>query len=230
MKNIEKILIIDDDNEIAESISMTLKMRWPQAKYLFADMGQDGIDIITKEPPDIVFLDIGLPDISGFDVLKQVRLFSKVPIIILTIKGEEYDVVKGLELGADEYVVKPFRQMELLARVKAMMRRSDTIEDELPIVVGQLSLGPSVCDLTYMDKKIKLTRTEGLIMKHLMQNVDSVVTHSSISNILWGDYYPNASNSIKVYISQLRGKIEQDPKHPKLILTRVGLGYLLTNP
>jgi len=230
MKSIKKILIIDDDSEISESISMTLKMRWSRAKYLFADMGQDGIDMTAEESPDIVFLDLGLPDMSGFDVLKQIRLFSKVPVLILTVRGDEYDVVKGLELGADEYIVKPFRQMELLARVKAMMRRSDAIGNELPIVTGQLSLGPSICDLTCMDKKIKLTRTEGLIMKHLMQNTDNVVTHSSIANILWGEYYPNASNSIKVYISQLRKKIEEDPKHPRLILTRVGLGYFLSNP
>ncbi len=230
MKDISKVLIIDDDSEIAESIAMTLKMRWSQAKYLHADIGQDGINMTAKESPDMVFLDLGLPDISGFDVLKQIRLLSKVPVVILTVRSEEYDVVKGLELGADEYIVKPFRQMELLARVRSMMKRIKTTEDELPVVVGPLSLGPSICDLTYMNNQIRLTRTEGLIMKHLMQNADSAVTHLSISNILWGDYYPNASNSIKVYINQLRRKIEKDPRHPELILTRVGIGYFLASP
>ena len=118
-----RILIIEDDQSIVEAISLALQIIWPDAKLLSTHLGEKGIELLQSENPDVIILDLGLPDISGFEVLKRVRLFSEVPILILTVRSDEADIVKGLEWGADDYVIKPFRQMELLSRIKLVTRR-----------------------------------------------------------------------------------------------------------
>ena len=130
------VVLIEDDDEIIEAVTLTFKIRWSQATFLSSSSGEEGIALVEKHNPDLVILDLGLPDTSGFNVLKEIRRFSHVPVIILTARGDEADIVRGLELGADEYIVKPFRQMELLARVKAILRRHETSSDELPLTVG----------------------------------------------------------------------------------------------
>jgi two-component system KDP operon response regulator KdpE len=178
----------------------------------------------------VVILDLGLPDISGFDALKQIRLFSDVPIIILTVRADEADVVKGLEWGADDYMVKPFRQLELLARVMALARRTSYTPEIGPVSCGTMQLEPSTGQLTCGGNKVNLTPTESAILRQLMINNGNVVTHSNLAETVWGDDYPGSGESIKVYIRRLRQKIEQDPDNPELILTRAGLGYLLVKP
>ena len=121
-----KLLMIDDDPNIVETVSLGLQLRWPEAELVSAQLGEKGIEMVKSEAPDIVILDLGLPDISGFEVLKRVRSFSNVPIIILTVCGEESAKVKGLDLGADDYMVKPYRLMELVARIRRLMRRRST--------------------------------------------------------------------------------------------------------
>jgi two-component system KDP operon response regulator KdpE len=146
---VKKVLIIEDSDEIVESISIALRIRWPQVKTLYTDKGEQGIEMVEKEKPDIVILDIGLPDMSGFDVLKQIRLFSQVPVMILTVRKDEADVVKGLEMGADEYVIKPFRQLELLSRIRVLTRRPHLLGEETPIIACQFHLNPINRTLTY---------------------------------------------------------------------------------
>jgi DNA-binding response OmpR family regulator len=121
-----KFIIIEDDLDIVESVSLTIKMGWPESEIMTAGLGNEGVELISRENPDAVILDIGLPDISGFDVIKQVRLFSFVPILVLTVRMAEPDVVKALELGANEYIFKPFRQMEFLARLRLLLRKQGT--------------------------------------------------------------------------------------------------------
>ena len=125
-----KVLIVEDDKEIVDAITLAFQIRWPEAKVVSTRLGRKGVELVESENPDIVILDLGLPDISGFEVLNQTRLFSHVPIIILTVRADEADVVKGLEWGADDYILKPFRQLELLARVKALIRRQTPSEEE----------------------------------------------------------------------------------------------------
>ena len=134
-----KLLVIEDDEEIVEAISLAFQIRWPEAKVISTRLGQKGVELVETESPNIVILDLGLPDITGFDVLRQIRRFSSVPTIILTVRADEADVVKGLEWGADDYITKPFRQLELLARVKSMIRRHMPAE-ERSLVFGQLRL------------------------------------------------------------------------------------------
>jgi len=221
-----KVLLIEDDKEIIDAISLAFRIRWPEADVVSTRLGQKGYELVESESPDIVILDLGLPDISGFEVLRQIRLFSKVPTIILTVRSDEADVVKGLEWGADDYIVKPFRQLEFLARVKALIRRQAPSEEE-SLVHGPLRLDTIARQLYYGGKEINLTVTENHILSHLMRNAGRVVTHSSLAEAVWGDDYPGSADSLKVHIRRLREKIEEDPGRPAFILTRTGVGYFL---
>jgi len=224
-----KVLIIEDDKEIVDAISLAFQIRWPEAKVVSTRLGEKGVELVESETPDIVILDLGLPDINGFEVLRQIRLFSGVPIIILTVRAEESDVVKGLEWGADDYIVKPFRQLELLARVRALIRRQTPAEEEM-LVVGPLRLEATTGQFLHNNKEIALTITESRLLSHLMRNAGHVVTHSSLAEAVWGNDYPGAADSIKVHIRRLREKIEADPSHPQLVLTKAGVGYFLARP
>lgn len=221
-----KVLIIEDDREIVETISLAFRIRWPEAELVSTHLGEKGVDMVESEAPELVILDLGLPDISGFEVLKQVRLFSTTPVLILTVSADESDIVKGLELGADDYVVKPFKQLELLARVKALLRRTPGIE-ELPLVCGSLSYDPSTFQFFCSEKEINLTRTEAQVLQHMMERAGRVVTYSNLAEAVWGEDYPGAADSLKVYIRRLREKVEEKPSNPQLILTKAGIGYLL---
>ncbi len=225
-----KVLVIEDNREIVESISLAFQIRWPEVNFIATHLGEKGVEMVETEDPDIVILDLGLPDISGFDALKQIRLFSSIPVIILTVRAEEPDIVKGLEWGADDYIVKPFKQLELLARVKALMRRQAFDSDETPVICGYLRFDPATFQLFFKDKEINLTRTEGQILQHLMKNYGHVVQYSSLAETVWGEDYPGSSDSLKVYIRRLREKLEPEPSNPQLILTKAGVGYFLVKP
>jgi two-component system response regulator VicR len=225
-----KILVIEDDQQIVEAISLAFQIRWPEAKLITTHLGEKGVELVEKEKPEIVILDLGLPDINGFEVLKQIRLFSDLPILILTARTEESDIVKGLEWGADDYMVKPFRQLELLSRIKALTRRKSSPDIDTPVTVGKLDFNPSTGHLVFDQKEISLTPTEGRILHHLMRNAGQVVTHASLADAVWGEDYPGAVDSLKVYIRRLREKLEGEPQDPKLIVTKAGVGYLLVKP
>ena len=227
MKKDLKVLIIEDQPIIVEIVSLALRMRWPEANVVTTNLGEKGIELVEVEVPDVVILDLGLPDMDGFEVLKQVRLFSTVPIIILTVREEEHDIVKGLEWGADEYIVKPFRQLELMARVQALLRRKNVPSGETHLVYGPFQLDLSRHRLVIGKRDISLTNTEALILYHLMKNAERVVTISRLTEILWGGDYAGAADAIRVYIRRLRTKIEANPSHPEFIHTSPGLVYTL---
>ena len=219
--------MIEDDPEIIEVVSLAFQMRWPDVQLISTGLGGKGAVLVEKEHPDVVILDLGLPDISGFDVLKEIRLFSGVPVLILTVRGEESDIVKGLEWGADDYMTKPFRQLELMSRVRALTRRASSLTTEGQLVYGQFRFDTAAGQLTCGDKEINLTRTESTILKHLMMNVGKVVTYSSLAEEVWGQDYPDSADSLRVYIRRLREKIEEDPSNPQIILNKSGIGYVL---
>jgi len=224
-----KVLIIEDNPEISTAIGVAMQIRWQDAQIITTHLGERGAEMVESEKPDVVILDLGLPDISGYEVLKRVRLFSLVPVLILTVRSDEDDIVKGLEYGADDYMVKPFRKLELLSRVQALLRRYASFQDnEEPVTCGPLSLNPTSGQLIYNNREVKLTNTERRILQHLMRNCGHVVTYASLAEAVWGGDYPDAANSLKVYIRRLREKIEDDPGDPKLILTTSGIGYALT--
>ncbi|MFC1981590.1 response regulator transcription factor [Chloroflexota bacterium] len=225
-----KILIIEDDKEITEVVRIALGMRWPEAKLVSTHLGRGGVELVESEKPDVVILDLGLPDVSGYEVLKEIRTFSEVPILILTVRSEEADVTKGLELGADDYVVKPFRQMELLSRIRALVRRVGSSLSEEPLVCGALSFNPSTRQIFCRQEEMYLTHTEYIILHQLIRNAGHVVTHSMLAEAVWGGEYPHAVEGLRVYIRRLREKIEVAPDDPQIIITKVGTGYLLAQP
>jgi len=226
MSQIQKILIIEDSEDIVEAINIALKIRWPFIKIFSTESGEEGLELIEKGDPNVVILDIGLPDINGYNVLKNIRLFSDVPVMILTVRGDEADIVKGLELGADEYIVKPFKQLELLSRIRVITRRKYACFEENPITKGNCTLNPSERIFSSEQGIVNLTKTESILMAKLMINEGNLVTYDSLAIEVWGNDYPDSSAALRVYIKRLREKIEHIPNQPRHIITRSGLGYI----
>ena len=220
-----RVLIIEDDENIVESLALSLRMRWPDVDISSAGMGEDGLQLVETFSPDIVVLDLGLPDINGFEVLRQVRMFSDVPIIILSVLGDEDDIVRGLEMDADDYIVKPFKKMEFLARVKSLVRRKNIPVDLTVYERSNFRLFLSLHHLYYNENKATLTKSECLIFYKLIQNANTVVTYSSIARELWGDEYPGSIEAIRVYVQRLRRKIEEITGHSDFIETKSNMGY-----
>ncbi len=223
-----KIIIIENDPDIVDSVSLTIRIIWPESEIISTEEGNNGINLISSENPDIVILDLGLPDISGFEVLKQARLFSSVPVIVLTVRSEERDIVRALEMGADEYIIKPFKQLEFLSRLKLAVRKHDPKYIDYNFTIGKWKYDHFSNLLLSDGKEIHLSNTEGTILSHLFINRGKIVTFSSLANSLWSDDYPGCKDAIQVYIRRLRQKIELDPGHPKIILNKMGIGYYLS--
>ena len=221
------ILIVEDDPNVADVISTAFEIRWPQAKIVTTALGHEAVKIVETQRPDLMILDLGLPDIDGFDVLKEVRLFSTIPTIVLTARDEERDVVKGLERGADDYIVKPFRQLELMARAQALLRRSHQMSRVSPESYGTFRFGDSIHNLFVDKTEIKLTTTEGTIMSYLIRNAEKVIPIGSLAEVVWGASYPGSHEAVRVYIRRLRKKIEANPEKPQYIHTHPGSGYSL---
>jgi two-component system response regulator VicR len=219
-----KILIIDDDPAIIENLELTFKVSWPDSEVVSAKSGEPGITLAQIERPDLIILDLGLPDMSGFDVLKGIRQFSNVPIIVLTVSDEEVSVAKGFELNADEYIIKPFRQLEFLARIKSVLKRQNLMTKSV------ISYGPFLIDFTSNivkigTKNVKLTGTESIILYNLLANRGEFVTSSGLAEKVWGESYPGCQEALRVHIRHLREKIETNPTKPRYIITNPGMGY-----
>ena len=221
------VLIVEDDAEILDMISTAFEIRWPQVTITRISSGKEASTVVENQRPDLVVLDIGLPDIDGFEVLNEIRLVSTVPIIILTARDEEKDIVKGLERGADDYMVKPFRQLELMARAQALLRRSHQLKQGNSESYGIFRFGESTHTLYIGNREEKLTTTEGLIMAHLIRNAEKIVSITNLSEIVWGTDYPGSHEAVRVYISRLRMKIEPQPEKPQYLHTHPGIGYKL---
>jgi len=225
-----KVVIIEDDPEIVEAVSLCFDLRWPDVEVVSANEGINGLDLIEKESPDIVILDVGLPDIDGFEVCRRIRLFADVPIIMLTVKDQEFDKVKGLELGADDYITKPFSHVELLARVKAVLRRStmpQLEEEEEPLTVGKLRIDFASHEVRVDGTEVKLTPTEYSLLHFLARNAGRVIQHRVLLEKVWGADYVDSTDYLKVYIQRLRVKLMDDPQNSKIILSERGVGYKL---
>jgi DNA-binding response OmpR family regulator len=220
------IVIIDDDPEIIENLELMFQVTWPESKILTADLGKEGIALVEKANPDLIILDLGLPDIDGLEVLKAIRQFSHSPIIVLSVRDTEKSVVKALEWGADEYIVKPFRQMELLARVKNVFKRQH-LTGKPCVMCGPMLIDFANSTVSTGNKTIKLTSTEAIILHHLMLERGKIVSASSLAESIWGDDFPEYHKALWVHISYLRNKIEPDPKKPRYLLTRPGIGYII---
>ncbi len=223
-----KVLVIEDDPQIVESVSLTLQIRWPEVQVVHTHLGKEGVEMAESEKPNVIILDLGLPDISGFDVLKQIRLFSSVSIVVLTVRTDDDNIFKALELGADDYIRKPCGRLELLARINVRTRgsRNNNIGG-LPIYYGSWCFYPSTRQLLCHNKEVRLTAIEANMINCLMKNAGRVVTNSELAKDAWGDDYAGSLESLRVHIRHLRQKVERDPDHPRFIVTRPGIGYFL---
>ncbi|MCP4614374.1 MAG: response regulator transcription factor, partial [Planctomycetes bacterium] len=219
---IMKVVIIEDDPEIVEAVSLCFDLRWPDVDVVSANEGIAGLDLIEKESPDITILDIGLPDIDGFEVCRRIRLFSDVPIIMLTVKDQEFDTVKGLELGADDYMTKPFSPVELLARIKAVLRRSTMPqfeEEEEPLTVGKLRIDYISHEVRVDGVEVKLTPTEYSLIHLLARNAGRVIPHRVLLEKVWGSDHVDSTDYLKVYMQRLRVKFGDDLQNPNLVVS-----------
>ncbi|MCX6003526.1 MAG: response regulator transcription factor [Chloroflexi bacterium] len=225
-----KVLIIEDSPEIVEAVALCLQLRWPDVEISVATEGARGVEILKKSPVDIIILDISLPDSDGFSVLHEVRSFSNVPTIILTIHGKEEEQAEGLEMGADDYIVKPFKPRDLVARVNAVIRRTTSAKTckEKPLIVrGKLTLDLTNNEITIGAKKSKLTPTETRLLYVLMENPEETLSGEKIAYQLWGKEHTD-SDELRTYIRRLRNKLEDNP--PRIILTDYGEGYKFVTP
>jgi DNA-binding response OmpR family regulator len=221
-----KILIVDDDRGIVEAVTIGLELQWGDVQVLSAPDGEQGLDVFGREAPDLTLLDINMPRMNGWEMLRQLREFSDAPVILLTARGEELDKVKGLELGADDYLTKPFGHLELFARIKAVLRRIEgtTPASALPsFVSGELAINFDSREVTLGGQEVKLTPTEYNLLYLLVRNAGRVLTFDTLLAKVWGDKYRSETDYLKTYISRLRHKLGDDPEHPRYILTERGL-------
>jgi len=225
-KQDKTILVVDDEPRIIEAVSMNLELEGYQVSG--AGNGYEALQKLTEDLPDLIILDVMMPEIDGFETLRKIREVSTVPVIMLTVKGEEIDKVKGLDLGADDYVTKPFGPKELVSRVKAALRRIEMptpapkteirIDDSLSIDFGRRKV-------VVRGKEVHLRPTEYRLLYHLVSNAGHVLTHETLLRRVWGYEYRDEDHYLWLYITYLRQKLEEDPKHPKYILGERGIGY-----
>ena len=228
-----KVLVIEDDPGIIEVVSLCFQLRWSGTTVVSASTGRQGIELVETESPEVVILDIGLPDIDGYQVLKEIRRFSDVPVLMLTVRGDDTDVARGLELGADDYITKPFSHIELIARVQAVLRRAQGIavtDDERPFAAGKLSVDFARNEVLINGESVKLTSTERKLLYYLIRNEGRILSHESLLTKVWGDTYVDARDLLRVHIQHLRQKLEDSAESPSIIVTEHGIGYKFIRP
>ena len=225
-----KALIIEDSIDIVEAVSLCLQLRWPEVTISIATEGAKGIEILKSGPFDIVILDINLPDIDGFKVLRQIHSFSNVPIIILTVREHEDDQTRGLEMGADDYIVKPFRPRDLIARVNAVLRRTRVPEaaaGQTSVIHGKLTLNLTTNNVQLGEDMVKLTPTECKMLYVLMNNAEQTLSSNEILKEVWGQKHVN-TDLVRTNIRRIRDKLKDRPPH--IILNQRGGGYRFVTP
>lgn len=229
----KKILVVDDEKPIADILQFNLKK---EGYHVFSAYdGDEALKKVEEIQPDLMLLDIMLPNRDGMEVCREIRKKYDFPIIMLTAKDSEIDKVLGLELGADDYVTKPFSTRELIARVKANMRRHQTIQEDAEvttndIIIGPLTIQPDAYLVLKREETIELTHREFELLHYLAKHIGQVMTREHLLQTVWGYDYFGDVRTVDVTIRRLREKIEDNPSHPNWIVTRRGVGYYLRNP
>jgi two-component system, OmpR family, KDP operon response regulator KdpE len=218
-----EILVIDDEPQIRKLLSIVLES--DGYKVYTAQTGQEGISLAASRKPDIILLDLGLPDQSGIDVLKDLRQWYLQPILIISVQNREEDIIGALDLGADDYITKPFRTGELLARTRASLRRQSKNKGNSILVAEPLTIDLEARTVLCNGISLKLTATEYHLLTLFVMNEGKVLTHMHLLKEVWGDAYQSETQYLRVFVGQLRKKIEINPNQPKHILTESGIGY-----
>jgi two-component system KDP operon response regulator KdpE len=225
----QHVLIIDDERQIRQFVRAGMELGGYQV--LEAANGNDALRQVTVNPIDLVILDLALPDIDGSDVLERIRAWSGVPVIILSVRAGETEKVKLLELGADDYVVKPFFMSELLARAKVVLRRQCEHKDgKTPLKLDRLVIDLAARAVSFDGNRLNLTPKEYRLLQMLAQHPGKVITHESLLKSVWGEAHVDDTHYLRILVRKLRQKIEANPNRPKILLTELGVGYRLNDP
>ncbi|HLW01746.1 MAG TPA: response regulator transcription factor [Ktedonobacterales bacterium] len=220
------ILVVDDEARLIDLIRMNLELEG--FRVLEAANGYEALERLKEDLPDLIILDVMMPAMDGFETLRHIREVSTVPVMMLTVRNEEGDRIRGLDLGADDYLTKPFSPRELLSRTKALLRRSfmpsPTRKTQI-VVDDELTIDFSKHEVLVRGEKVALRPTEYRLLYHLVNNAGRLLTHETLLSKVWGHEYRDEAHYLRLYITYLRQKIERDPAHPKYILTERGLGY-----
>jgi len=223
----KRILVVDDEPRMIGFIRMNLELEGHQV--IEAHSGLEALEAVRTKLPDVILLDVMMPDLDGFETLRMLREFSSIPVIMLTAKGEENDKVYGLELGADDYITKPFGPRELSSRIKAVLRRAEmpsSSPDQATLRIDdRLSVDFNRREAIVNGERIKLRPTEYRLLYHLIENAGWTVPHEQLLAKVWGYEYRDEAHYVRLYVNYLREKIEEDPSNPKYILTERGVGY-----
>lgn len=217
------ILIIDDEPQIRKLLQINLESN--DYKVIQASTGKEGLTLSASHLPDLILLDIGLPDINGHEVLKELREWYSKPIIILSVLDSESDIVSALDNGATDYLTKPFRSGELLARIRSSIRRSQSTKNEIVITCGNIEIDLIARTVKVNSESIKLTSTEYNLLSLFAKNEGKVLTHQYILKEIWGYSYQTETQYLRVFVGTLRKKIEENPNNPQHIITESGVGY-----
>jgi DNA-binding response OmpR family regulator len=222
-----KVLVIEDADEVVESIKLCISIRWPECSILSTPNGKTGLQLLQNESPDVIILDLQLMDGYGMDVLKEIRRFSDVPVLIVSVKADEMSRVKGLEFGADDYIVKPFSHTELLARIRAVLRRAHMPElwkDEGVVKAGHVTIDLASGRVYVDGTETEFSATEWKLLSYLVRNAGKVIPAQALAVNVWGLNYVESS-TIKMCIRRLRQKLGEDTQSPRIIRSFRGRGY-----
>ncbi|HQQ97553.1 MAG TPA: response regulator [Cyclobacteriaceae bacterium] len=217
------ILIIDDEVQIRKLLTITLTSY--DYKVLEAVNAKEALTLVANHPPDLVLLDIGLPDMSGHQVLRHLREWYSKPIIVLSVQSAEEDIVQALDHGANDYLIKPFRTGELMARIRSALRQTNAETTGVVLDTGDFTIDFAARLVKKGNVPVKLTATEYTLLALMVRNEGKVLTHQYLLNEVWGPSYRNESQYLRVFVAQLRKKLESDPNRPKHIVTESGVGY-----
>lgn len=222
-----KILVVDDEPQIRKLLKLTLEASGYEV--ILAENSKIAIQLTAWQKPELILLDLNLPDEGGVSVLKQIREWSKAQVVILSVKNSEADKIQLLDLGADDYITKPFHTGELLARIRVALRHREVIQDTPILIIGELEINFASRTIKKSGKVINFTSTEYAILKLLMINKDKVLTHKQILEDIWGNPFADETQYLRVFIGQIRKKIEDDPTNPTFLKTLTGVGYMLSS-
>jgi two-component system KDP operon response regulator KdpE len=218
-----RILVVDDEPQILRALGTNLRARGYDVEL--APTGEAALTIAARKHPDLVILDLGLPGIDGTEVIRGLRGWTAVPIIVLTVRETEGDKVAALDAGADDYVTKPFGMDELLARLRAALRRAAPAEEEAVVETDDFTVDLAAKRVTRSGNEIRLTPTEWHVVELLVRNAGRLVTQRQLLQEVWGPQYEKETNYLRVYLAQIRKKLEPDPARPRYFLTEAGMGY-----
>jgi two-component system, OmpR family, KDP operon response regulator KdpE len=227
-----KLMIVDDDPDVVEAIELAYRLEAPDAEVV-TDNGAAVLSTFKRENPTVMLLDVALSGTDGFDILARIREISDIPVLMISARGEEVDKVRGLELGADDYITKPFGYSELSARIRAVVRRAQSLP---PVAgggsfqAGPLRINYSTHDVRVGGEQVKLTPIEYKLLYQLTRNAGNVLQHDQLLSKIWGPEYLGEFDYLRIYIRRLREKIEPNPQQPRYILTERGLGYRFAEP